>query len=79
MTKSIYPEDYLKRFRESIGDSIKGARERKGFSQEQLAEIMGIQRSTISKIETGRFAISVDYLIKFAWHLDFEVLISQKN
>jgi len=37
----------------------------------KLAVKMGIARSTISKIENGEFAFSVDYLIKLSENLDF--------
>jgi transcriptional regulator with XRE-family HTH domain len=43
-----------------------------------LAGLMKISRSTISKIENGKFAISIDYLAKFAWHLDFDVRLSER-
>lgn len=36
---------------------------------------MDISRATISKIENGKFAFSIDYLAKFAWHLDFDIKI----
>lgn len=44
----------------------------------ELAEKMGIARSTISKIENGEFAFSVDYLIKLADHLNFKIKL-EKN
>jgi transcriptional regulator with XRE-family HTH domain len=67
---------YIKR--EETGNRIREIRERRGLSQEQLAEIMGINRSTLSKIETGKFAITIDYLYRLAWHLDFDVAITDK-
>jgi hypothetical protein len=38
---------------------------------------MEVHRSTISKVETGKFAITVDYLIRFARYLDFDLEISE--
>lgn len=35
---------------------------KKGYSHAIPADLMGIRRATISKIENGKFAISVDYL-----------------
>jgi transcriptional regulator with XRE-family HTH domain len=76
--KSKYPDEYIYNYRENIGKHIRLLREKNGYSQDELAEIMDVHRSTISKIETGRFAISIDYLVKFAWYLDFELsLISR--
>ena len=71
-------EKHIKVKREETGNKIREIREQRGLSQEQLAELMGINRSTLSKIETGKFAITIDYLYKLAWHLDFEVTIMDK-
>jgi len=38
---------------------------------------MEINRSTISKIENGKFAISIDYLVRFAWYLDFDIELNE--
>lgn len=65
--------------RVKIGSSIRAIRENRGWSQEQLAEKMNISRSTISKIESGKFNCSIDYLAKFASFLDFEVNLSELN
>lgn len=77
--KSRPTEHYIQENREVIGKQIRTFREKKGFSQDELAEIMDINHSTISKIETGKFAISVDYLAKFAWYLDFDISVLEKQ
>ena len=38
-----------------LKNNIKAARSEKGFSQQQLAEMVGVSRNTISSIETGQF------------------------
>lgn len=38
-----------------LKNHLKEARTEKGFSQQQLAEIVGVSRNTISSIETGQF------------------------
>ena len=38
-----------------LKNSLKAARCEKGFSQQQLAEMVGVSRNTISSIETGQF------------------------
>ncbi|MBS7234137.1 helix-turn-helix transcriptional regulator [Flavobacterium psychroterrae] len=58
-----------------IGDTIREIREKKGYSQEHLAVIMKVSRTTISKIENGKFNFSIDYLSKFSWFLDFNISI----
>jgi ribosome-binding protein aMBF1 (putative translation factor) len=37
-----------------IGEAIKQARQSQNLSQEQLGELMGVKKSQISKIESGR-------------------------
>lgn len=68
-------EAHLHDCRLRIGDTIREIREKKGYSQEQLAEIMNVSRTTISKIENGKFNFSLDYLSKFSWFLDFNIAI----
>ena len=77
--KSRFPDNYLQTYRENIGKNIRTLREEKGYSQDELAEIMEVHRSTISKIETGKFAITIDYLVKFAWYLDFDIVLRSKE
>ena len=72
-------EEYISTNRSNIGKEIYRYRLKKGYSQVVLADLMGISRATISKIENGKFAFSVDYLAKFAWHLDFIIKISDNE
>lgn len=37
-----------------IGEAIRAARKEKNMTQEELSALMGVQRSQISKIESGR-------------------------
>ncbi len=72
--------NFIRDYRLKIGDALRNIREKQGYSQDELAEIMNINRSTISKIENGKFNLSLDYLSKFSWFLDFEFqLIETKN
>lgn len=68
----------IKGFRRILGNEIRTVREQKGLSQEQLAEMMEINRSTISKIENGKFGITVDYLARFSIHLEHEFRVMEK-
>jgi len=80
MNKQSRPtEQYIQENREAIGKQIRAFREKKGFSQDELSEIMEVNRSTISKVETGKFAITIDYLVKFAWYLDFDITVLEKK
>jgi transcriptional regulator with XRE-family HTH domain len=62
-----------------MGETIRQIRENKGYNQEQLAEIMKVSRTTISKIESGKFNCSLDYLSKFSWYLGFEIKIIENK
>jgi DNA-binding XRE family transcriptional regulator len=68
-------EGYLHDCRLKMGESIREIREKKGYNQEQLADIMKVSRTTISKIENGKFNCSLDYLSKFSWYLGFQINI----
>lgn len=71
--KSI--ENYLQESRLKMGHNIREIREKRGYSQDELAEIMEVNRSTISKIENGKFSFSIDYLSKFSFFLDFDLTL----
>jgi transcriptional regulator with XRE-family HTH domain len=77
--KITFPENYVRSCRENFGKIIRSRREEKGYSQDELAGIMDVQRSTISKIENGKFGISIDYIVKFAWYLDFDIELLPKE
>lgn len=77
--KNKLEQDYFQNYREQIGDSIRAFREEKELSQDDLAEAMEISRSTISKIENGKFAITIDYIVKFGWHLDFDFSLTKRK
>ena len=49
-----------------FGKHLKRLREAKGFSQEKLAELVGLEYQTISRIETGFYFTSFDNLQKIA-------------
>lgn len=80
MGNKLAPSDrYIQDHREEIGKHIREFREKKGYSQDELAVIMQVHRSTISKIETGKFSITIDYLIRFSWYLDFRLTLIKKK
>ena len=57
-----------------IGDKIKEAREEKGISQYRLAQLTGINRSTIKRYEENAIKkISLDNLIKICNALEIDV------
>lgn len=71
-------EEQVKDHRMALGNRIRQVREQRGYSQEQLADMMNINRSTISKIENGRFSITVDYLVRFSMFLEHEFRVIER-
>jgi transcriptional regulator with XRE-family HTH domain len=71
-------DNQIKDYRLKLGDKIRLVREQKGYSQEKLAVLMNINRSTISKIENGKFSITVDSLARFSIFLDYEFKVVEK-
>jgi len=63
--------------RERIGSQIKAIRENKGLTQQKLADMSGKQKSTISKIESGKFNPSIDLLSDILIHLDSKLIITK--
>ncbi len=50
--------DEEERIRREIGVRVRGARAAKGWSQEKLAESLGLDAVTVSRMETGRRSIA---------------------
>jgi DNA-binding XRE family transcriptional regulator len=66
-------------YRINIGYEIKNFREKKGYSQDELAEIMNVNRSTTSIIENGKSNLSINYLSNFSWFLGFEFQLKENK
>ena len=56
-----------------FGKRIKELRKKQGITQEQLAEILGVENQTISRIETGCFFTSYENLEKLAFALNTDI------
>ena len=56
-----------------FGKHVQSLREAKGYSQEQLAEMIGVEYQTISRIETGYYFTSYENLQKIALALDLTI------
>ena len=61
-----------------LGKRIKKIRESKNFTQEYLAELVGIEQATLSNIERGKSYPSVDTLQKIADSLGVEPYLLYK-
>ncbi|MCC8051738.1 MAG: helix-turn-helix domain-containing protein [Clostridiales bacterium] len=58
---------------ELLGSRIKALRTAKGFTQEQIAERIGVSRQKYARIENGANSITLDILSKIAEILDVTV------
>lgn len=61
--------------RERIGQEIARIRQSKKLTQVQLAELSGLNRVNINKIENGRYNVSIDILQKVCEALGVEIKI----
>ena len=59
--------------RETFGAKVSKARNRKGFTQEKLAEMADITQNNLSRIERGLYSPGVDILLRIADALDMEL------
>ncbi len=59
--------------REEIGKNIKSIRRQKGISQQELADKIEMNRSTVAYWEMGKTTISLDMVTKLAEALDISL------
>ena len=55
-------EDNKTIYRAEIGRQLAELRSKKGLTAQQVADLSGINRVNVSKIETGAYNVSVDIL-----------------
>jgi transcriptional regulator with XRE-family HTH domain len=68
----------IKDYHLKLGYKIRQVREQSGYRQEQLTDMMEINRSPISKIENGKFSIMVDYLVRFSIFLNYKFKVIER-
>lgn len=71
--------EMLQKSREDIGNQLREARDRAGLSTRQLDEIVGLQYNHISRIEQGRYNVTVDTLSLLGNALGFEIKLTPKQ
>jgi transcriptional regulator with XRE-family HTH domain len=64
--------------RESVVRQLKNYRKDQGMTQAQLAERVGTKKSNISRLESGRYNPSLDFLIKVADGLGRQITMKVK-
>lgn len=65
--------------RERIGKRLAELRKKRKMTQEELANLCGVNRVNISKIEKGAYNVSIDILSKVAFSLGYEVDVKVKS
>ena len=65
--------------RERIGQQMAALRNEKGYTVRKLAEYSGVSYQNITKIESGKYNVSIDILAKVARVLDAELSIIKLN
>jgi putative transcriptional regulator len=51
---------------QTVADRLIALRDERGFSQARLAELAGVDRKTINRIENGHFSPSLDTLTRLS-------------
>ncbi len=65
--------------RKQIGNLVSEARKELGYTQKKLTEITGINKSTLSEIENGRFTGSFDIFERYLDSVGLEFNVSSKK
>ena len=61
--------------REEVVRQLKEVRKAEGMTQEHLAELVGTKKSNISRLESGRYNPSLDFLVKVADGLGKQITV----
>ena len=64
--------------RRDVADQLRSVRKAQGMTQESLAGRVGTKKSNISRLESGRYNPSLDFLVKVADGLGKQIQIKVK-
>lgn len=64
--------------REAVVRQLREVRKAEGMTQEHLAELVGTKKSNISRLESGRYNPSLDFLVKVADGLGKQIQVRVK-
>lgn len=67
------PTKIKERYRRSVGNELRQAREDAGYTLRDVARMTGIAHNHISRIEQGRYNVTLDTLALIAHALDMEI------
>jgi transcriptional regulator with XRE-family HTH domain len=62
-----------------LGRAIAGARHRRGWTQERLAEELGIERSYVSQLEAGEATLALERSLRALRRLGAHVSVNLSN
>lgn len=71
-SKKITPEEVLQK-RKALGERLKELRELHSLTMDELGELIDVGKSTISKIEAGKWNVGVDTLLILEEELNFKI------
>jgi len=60
---------------EDIGAAIRARRKQLGMTQQDLAEIAGLQRQTISRVEAGNGAVTITTVARIADVVGLDLIV----
>ena len=61
-----------------VAKQLRDVRKSQGITQESLAELVGTKKSNISRLESGRYNPSLDFLVKVAGGLGKQIQVKVK-
>uniref|UniRef100_UPI003FED5B32 helix-turn-helix domain-containing protein n=1 Tax=Agathobacter sp. TaxID=2021311 RepID=UPI003FED5B32 len=64
--------------REEVAQQLREVRKSQGMTQESLADRVGTKKSNISRLESGRYNPSLDFLVKVAGGLGKQIQVKVK-
>lgn len=64
--------------REEVTQQLREVRKSQGMTQESLADRVGTKKSNISRLESGRYNPSLDFLVKVAGGLGKQIQVKVK-
>lgn len=64
--------------REEVAQQLREVRKSQGMTQKSLADRVGTKKSNISRLESGRYNPSLDFLVKVAGGLGKQIQVKVK-
>ena len=63
---------------QEVAKQLRDVRKSQGMTQESLAELVGTKKSNISRLASGRYNPSLDFLVKVAGGLGKQIQVKVK-